>query len=82
NKRYVLICLYVTERKKDWIRIGASVKNTKPDTVEGHIKSLFFKGDMNGKMSASWISAILVKSTVGIIFNNKAIGQAIKYVGL
>ena len=37
---------------------------------------------MNGKMSASWISAILVKSTVGIIFNNKAIGQAIKHVGL
>ncbi|EMR74169.1 hypothetical protein MCGE09_00576 [Thaumarchaeota archaeon SCGC AB-539-E09] len=82
TKDMFLSVFMLLKEKKDWIRIGASVKNTKPDTVEGHIKSLFFKGDMNGKMSASWISAILVKSTVGIIFNNKAIGQAIKYVGL
>ena len=82
TKDMFLSVFMLLKEKKDWIRIGASVNNTKPDTVEGHIKSLFFKGDMNGKMSASWISAILVKSNVGIIFNNKAIGQAIKHVGL
>ena len=68
--------------KGDWIRIGASVTNTKPDSVEGHIKTLFFGGDMNGQMSASWVSALLVRSNVGIIFNNKAVGQAIRHVGI
>jgi len=33
-------------------------------------------------MSASWVSALLVRSNVGIIFNNKAIGQAIRHVGI
>jgi hypothetical protein len=70
------------KEKDDWINIGASVKNTKPNTVEGHLKTIFFNGDMNGKMSASWVSAILVRSNVGIIFNNKAVGQSIKHVDL
>jgi hypothetical protein len=64
-----------------WVKIGASVKNTKPNSVEGYLKSLFFGGDMNAQMTASWVSAILVRSNVGIIFNNKAVGQALKYTG-
>ncbi len=66
--------------KGDWVRIGASVTGTKPGTVEGHLKTLFFDEDLNGQMSASWVSALLVRSDVGIVFNEKAIGQAIRYV--
>jgi len=82
NKEMFLSAFILLKEKGDWIRIGASVKNTKPDTVEGHLKTLFFGGDMNGQMSASWVSALLVRSNVGIIFNNKAIGQALRHVGL
>jgi hypothetical protein len=82
NKEMFLSAFILLKEKGDWIRIGASVKNTKPDTVEGHLKTLFFRGDMNGQMSASWVSALLVRSNVGIIFNNKAIGQALRHVGL
>ena len=64
-----------------WVKIGASVKNTKPNSVEGYLKSHFFGGDMNAQMTASWVSAILVRSNVGIIFNDKAVGQAIRYAG-
>lgn len=64
-----------------WVKIGASVRNTKLDSVEGHLKSHFFGGDMSGQMTATWISAILVRSNIGVIFNNKSVGQAIKYLG-
>ena len=67
------------KKRRDWVNIGSSVKNTKPHTVEGHLKSNFFGGNMNGQMTASWVSAILVRSNVGIIFNDKALGQAIRY---
>jgi len=80
TKDMFLSVFKLLKEKRDWIRIGASVTNTKPNTVEGHIKMLFFKGDMNGQMSASWVSALLVRSNVGIIFNNKAIGQAVNYL--
>ncbi len=79
TKEMFLSVFTLLKEKRDWIRIGASVTNTKPNTVEGHLKKLFFTGNMNGQMSASWISAILVRSNVGIIFNNKAIGQAVNY---
>ena len=82
TKDMFLSVFMLLKEKGDWIRIGASVTNTKPCTVEGHIKTLFFEGDMNGQMSASWVSALLVRSNVGIIFNNKAIGQAIRHVGI
>jgi hypothetical protein len=65
---------------KDWIRIGASVRNTKPDTIEGFLKSKFYGGNMNAQMTAPWISAILVGAGVDVKFNNKRIGQAIKHV--
>ncbi len=81
TKDMFLSVYMLLKEKSDWIRIGASVTNTKPDTVEGHLKKLFFK-DMNGQMSASWVSALLVRSNVGIIFNNKAIGQAIRHIGI
>jgi hypothetical protein len=58
--------------KGDWTRIGASVTK----------KMHFFTGIMDRQMSASWVSAILVRSNVGIIFNNKAVGQAIRYTGM
>jgi len=63
----------------EWLKIGASVKNTKPNTVEGLLKKYFFGGNMDGQMTAPWISALMVRADVGIVFNNKAIGQAIKY---
>jgi hypothetical protein len=82
TKDMFLSVYMLLKEKSDWIRIGASIKNTKPDTVEGHLKMLFYKENMNGQMSASWVSALLVRSNVGIIFNNKAIGQEIRYVGI
>ena len=82
TKDMFLSVFTLLKEKGDWIRIGASVTNTKPNTVEGHIKTLFFEGNLNGQMSASWVSALLVRSNVGIIFNNKAIGQAIRHVGI
>jgi hypothetical protein len=82
TKDMFLSVYMLLKEKSDWIRIGASVTNTKPNTVEGHLKKLFFKEDMNGQMSASWVSALLVRSNVGIIFNNKAIGQAIRHIGI
>jgi hypothetical protein len=65
--------------KKDWMKIGASIRNTKIDTVEGYLKENFFGEDMNGPMTAPWISALIVRADVGIEFNNKSLGQAIKY---
>ena len=56
------------EKKGDWIKIGASVRNIKPNTMEDYINMLLFTGGMNGQMGASWISALLVRSNVGVIF--------------
>jgi hypothetical protein len=63
-----------------WIRIGASVTDTKSDTIEGFLKDNFHGGDMNGPMTAPWISALLVRANIGVEFNNQATGQAIRYV--
>jgi hypothetical protein len=79
----MFLSLYqILEDKRDWVRIGASVKNTKPDTVEGYLKMRFFEGNLNGQMTAPWVSALLTRSDVGIIFNNKSVGQAIKHSGI
>jgi hypothetical protein len=64
----------------EWVRIGASVRGTKPDTVEGHLKSKFHGGDMNAKMTAPWLSAMIVAADVGVEFNNKSVGQSLRYV--
>jgi len=65
-------------QRGDWVKIGATIRNTKPGTVEAFLKNNFHGGNMNGAMTASWVSAILVKSGVGVEFNGKAVGQAIK----
>lgn len=67
------------KNKKSWVRIGASVRNTKRNTVEGFLKTKFYEGDMNAQMTAPWISAILVNAGVSITFNNEKLGQAIRY---
>ena len=65
----------------DWIKIGATVRNTKLGTVEAFLKSRFHGGDMNATMTAPWVAALLVRANVGVIFNGKAVGQAIRYTG-
>ena len=65
--------------QKEWLRIGASRINTKPNTLEGYIKTTFLNGTMNGLSTATWIAAILVYSLDEIIFNKKSRGQAIRY---
>ena len=67
------------KQRGSWVKIGATIQNTKPETVEAFLKNNFHGGNMNGAMTASWVSAILVKSGVGVEFNDKAIGQAIRY---
>ena len=66
------------KQRGDWVKIGATIRNTKPDTVEAVLKNNFHGGNMNGAMTASWVSAILVKSGLGVEFNGKAVGQAIR----
>jgi len=61
-----------------WVKIGATIKNSKPGTVEAFLKNNFHGRNMNGAMSASWVSSILVKADVGVEFNGKTIGQAIR----
>jgi len=66
------------KQRGDWIKIGATIRNTKPGTVEAFLKNNFHGGNMNGAMTASWVSTILVKSGLGVEFNGKAVGQAIR----
>jgi len=64
--------------QKSWVLIGASRVKTRPNTVEGVIKSTFFKGSMSATSTATWVAAILVYSDVGIKFNHKSKGQALR----
>jgi len=66
------------KQRGDWIKIGATIRNTKSGTVEAFLKNNFHGGNMNGAMTASWVSTILVKSGLGVEFNGKAVGQAIR----
>ena len=63
--------------QKGWVPIGTSRINTKPNTIEGIIKSTIFKRNMNATSTATWVAAILVHSDVGIKFNQKSRGQAL-----
>lgn len=63
-----------------WVLIGARRMNAKPDTIEGFLKINFFGGNMSALSTATWISAILVKAGIGVEFNNKARGQALRYI--
>ena len=62
-----------------WVKIGASRVNTKPNTIEGLLKTVFFEGNVNALSTAPWISAILVRADIGVEFNGKSRGQAIRY---
>jgi len=64
--------------KGGWVRIGASRINTKPETIEGFIKRKFFNDNLNGLSTATWFSAILVYSDIGVEFNNKVRGQKLR----
>jgi hypothetical protein len=63
----------------NWMDIGASHVNTRKNTIEGILKERFFGGNMNAISTATWVAAILVRSDVGISFNNVPRGQALKY---
>ena len=39
EKELFLSVINMLEEKNSWVKIGASVKNTKPDTIEGFIKT-------------------------------------------
>jgi len=67
------------KEKKNWIKIGATRVNTDPTTIEGFIKKTYFKNNPNALSTAPWFSAILVYSNIGIIFNERSPGQALKY---
>ena len=64
--------------QKCWVLIGASRVNTRPNTIEGVIKSTIFKGNMSATSTATWVAAILVYSDVGIKFNDKSRRQALR----
>jgi hypothetical protein len=64
--------------QKSWVLIGASRVKTRPNSIEGVIKSTLFKGKMSATSTATWVAAILVYSDVGIKFNMKSRGQALK----
>jgi hypothetical protein len=64
--------------KSDWVKIGASRTNTEEETIEGFIKKEFFGNNPNGLSTATWFSAILVYSDIGVEFNNKAKGQKLR----
>ena len=75
--RFLSAYKMLEENKGQWVKIGASQNNTKPDTLEGRIK-LDFNGNLNGFMTATWIAAILVKVFNNIEFNNKHRGKALR----
>jgi hypothetical protein len=64
--------------RSGWVDIGARRVGARPETLEGFIKTQFFKGNMDTLSTATWFSAILVHSNIGVEFNNKAKGQKLK----
>lgn len=79
TKQMFLAVYNFVKSKMNWVRIGASRVNTSEDTVEGLLKQNFFNNNQNGLSTATWVSAVLVYSDVGIAFNNKAKGQKIRF---
>lgn len=69
---------YIQRKNGDWVKIGSSRINTKEDTIEGVIKTKFYNS-LDGLSTATWLSAILVYSDIGIEFNNKSIGQKLRF---
>jgi len=78
TKQMFLSIYRYLKSKNDWVEIGASRVGTHPDTLEGFIKENFFNGNLDGLSTATWFSAILVWSDIGLEFNNKAKGQKLR----
>jgi hypothetical protein len=64
----------------DWVPIGARWIGAYPHTVEGFIKKTFFDNNPDALSTATWFSAILVRSNIGVEFNNRAMGQKIRAI--
>ena len=79
TKQMFLSIYDYVKSKSNWVKIGASRINTQEDTVEGLIKRKFFRTNPDGLSTATWCSAILVYSDIGIEFNNKAKGQKLRF---
>jgi len=62
----------------NWVEIGARRVGARSDSIEGFIKKKFFKGNPNALSTATWFSAILTYSNIGVEFNGKAIGQKLR----
>ena len=76
---YMFLSIYdYLKSKRDWIKIGARRVGAREGTVEGVIKKNYFNDNPDGLSTATWFSAILVYSNIGIEFNNKARGQKIR----
>jgi len=77
--KHMFLTIYkYLKSKKDWVEIGARRVGARPNTVEGIVKKKFFNDNPNGLSTATWFSAILVYSNIGVEFNNKAKGQKIR----
>ena len=75
--RFISAYCMLEENKGNWILLGASRVNTKPNTLEGRIK-LDYNNKLNGLSTVSWIAAILEKVFDNIKFNYMQKGQALK----
>lgn len=78
TKQMFLSVYNYLKSRRDWVEIGARRVGARPDTLEGFMKTQFFNGNMDALSTATWFSAILVHSNIGIEFNNKAIGQKLR----
>ena len=78
TKQMFLTIYDYLKSKGDWVKIGARRVGALPNTIEGVIKKKFFNDNPHGLSTATWFSAILVYSDIGVKFNNKAIGQKLR----
>ena len=77
--KHMFLSIYDYLKSKGcWIEIGARWVGARPNTVEGVVKKKYFNDNPNGLSTATWFSAILVYSNIGMEFNNKAKGQKIR----
>lgn len=77
KERFISAYNMLEKNKGNWILLGASRTNTKPNTLEGQIK-LDYNNKLNGLSTVSWIAAILEKVFDNIKFNYQQKGQALK----
>jgi len=77
--RFLSAYKMLNENKGQWVSIGASHDNTKPNTLEGRIK-LDFNGNLKGLSTATWVAAILVNDFDNIEFNDRNMGKALRMI--